>query len=64
MGTEVAHDKVYVTLGTAKFGVPLVAPDLCVWRELVLDATNIKEEQLKVLELGGSDLEKYCSSRR
>jgi hypothetical protein len=61
---EVAHDEVYVTLGTAKFGVQLAGPDLRVWRELVLDAADVEEERLKFLELGGRQLEKAGGSRR
>ncbi len=62
--TKVAHDDVYFTLGTADFGVQPARPDLRVRRELVLDAADIEEERLQVLELGGREREKAGGSRR
>lgn len=35
---------------------------MCIWRELVLDAADDEEERLKVLELGGRQLEKAGGS--
>ena len=64
LGAEVAHNEVYVTIGTAELGVQLAGPDLRVWCELVLDAADVKEERLQLLELGGREREKAGSSRK
>ena len=64
LAAEVAYDEVYVTFGTAEFGVQRAGPDLCVWRELVLDAADVEEERFQFLKLGGRDREKAGGSSK